>query len=129
MGAVVVGLVDRPEGWAALTAGMGEAIRRGVALVIVCSGLSEDAVASMRTKVEATLSEDGEVRTLPSWEVRSISLGNSPVEDLISTVEQAAAEVLVIGLRKRSSVGKFLMGSDAQRILMQAQCPVLAVKE
>lgn len=38
------------------------------------------------------------------------------------------AEVLVIGTRRRSTVGKFIMGSTAQRILMEADCEVLVVK-
>ncbi|WP_369135946.1 universal stress protein, partial [Modestobacter sp. I12A-02662] len=39
-----------------------------------------------------------------------------------------AEEVLVIGVRRRTAVGKLLMGSAAQRILMDVDCPVLAVK-
>jgi nucleotide-binding universal stress UspA family protein len=49
-------------------------------------------------------------------------------EDLAAVVEETGAELLVIGLRKRSAVGKLLMGSAAQRILLDVDCPVLAVK-
>ncbi|WP_369067127.1 universal stress protein [Kocuria carniphila] len=53
--------------------------------------------------------------------------GDGP-DALIEASEAAGVEMLVIGIRKRSQVGKLLLGSDAQRILLDATCPVLAVK-
>ena len=41
---------------------------------------------------------------------------------------EVAAEALVIGIRHRSQVGKLLMGSVATRLLMEAPCPVVAVR-
>lgn len=66
--------------------------------------------------------------TAPAWEFRASQIGHHVVDDLVAAVEDCAAALLVIGIRRRTSVGKFVMGSDAQRILMLAQCPVLAVK-
>jgi len=54
------------------------------------------------------------------------------VHDAADFVLQAEQEhdvsLIVVGLRRRSRVGKLIMGSIAQRILIEADCPVLAVK-
>ena len=54
--------------------------------------------------------------------------GDSPSEDLIQCARDEGADLIVIGLRRRSLVGKLLLGSNAQEILLDAECPVLAVK-
>ena len=51
-----------------------------------------------------------------------------PAEDIITAAVENEAELIVIGLRRRTPVGKLLLGSNAQRILLDAPCPVLAVK-
>ena len=47
--------------------------------------------------------------------------------DLVRTAERHEADLIVIGLAKRTRVGKALMGSDAQRVLLSAGCPVLSI--
>jgi nucleotide-binding universal stress UspA family protein len=63
-----------------------------------------------------------------SYEIRQLVRGFEPAEDLISIAEASGAALIVIGLRRRSPVGKLILGSNAQRILLDAHCPVLAVK-
>ena len=46
----------------------------------------------------------------------------------MGVAEEVDASCLVIGLRRRSPVGKLILGSSAQRILLDATCPVLTVK-
>jgi nucleotide-binding universal stress UspA family protein len=60
--------------------------------------------------------------------VRDFARGKDPAEDLVDVAEQEQAALVVIGLRRRSPVGKLLMGSTAQKVLLEAACPVLAVK-
>ncbi|MFE0750307.1 universal stress protein [Gordonia sp. NPDC058843] len=53
---------------------------------------------------------------------------SDPAAELIDVSEELSAELIVVGLRRRSRVGKLLLGSNAQRILIDAEVPVLAVK-
>ncbi len=61
-------------------------------------------------------------------EVRQLVRGQDPAEDLIAVAEEVDADLIVIGLRRRTPVGKLIMGSNAQQVLLDAGCPVLAVK-
>lgn len=131
MGTVVVGYVPKPEGEAALAAGIAEAKLRGARVVVVNShrgGSEFDGEASARAeqemeRIRATLQEAG-----VDHELRQLVRGFEPAEDLIGIADDADAELIVIGLRRRSPVGKLILGSNAQRILLDAGCPVLAVK-
>jgi nucleotide-binding universal stress UspA family protein len=61
-------------------------------------------------------------------EVRQAPYTGEPADALVDVAKEADASVIVIGIRHRSPVGKLLMGSTAQRILLEADRPVLAVK-
>ncbi len=131
MGAVVVGYVAKPEGEAAVQRGIAEAKLRNATLIVVNShrgGREFDDNASAQSDaelagLEARLEESG-----LEYEVRQLVRGFEPAEDLISIAETSGAELIVIGLRRRTPVGKLILGSNAQRILLDAHCPVLAVK-
>jgi nucleotide-binding universal stress UspA family protein len=131
MGTVVVGYVSKPEGDAALGRAIEEAQLRGSRLIVVNShrgGDEFDGEASRKAdkamaKVNAMLDGAG-----VEHEIRQMVRGFEPAEDLVSIAEANEAELIVIGLRRRSPVGKLILGSNAQRILLDAHCPVLAVK-
>ncbi len=131
MGTIVVGYVPKPEGKAALRRAAEEARLRGMRLVVVNSHRggrefdSGDAIES-----EAQLQEVKNELTAAGVEhdVRQLVRGMDPAEDLVNVAEEVAADMIVIGLRRRSPVGKLILGSNAQRVLLDATCPVLAVK-
>jgi nucleotide-binding universal stress UspA family protein len=54
--------------------------------------------------------------------------GLRPGEDLIQFAEDHGIDEIVIGVRRRSNVGKVIFGSNARYIVMEAPCPVLTVK-
>lgn len=129
--AIVVGYVATKEGRAALKRAAEECVLRGTKLVVINShrgGKDFDANEASQfetelARVQAVLEEKG-----LEHEVRQLVRGNDPAEDLISVAEEEKADFIVIGLRRRSPVGKLILGSNAQRILLDAPCPVLAVK-
>ena len=54
--------------------------------------------------------------------------GLSPGEDIVDFAKEKKADEIIVGVQKKSKVGKFLMGSTAQHIILSAHCPVIAVK-
>ena len=131
MGTIVVGYVPKPEGKAALRRAAEEAKLRGLRLVVVNSHRggrefdSEDAIESesQLQEVKSELAVHG-----IDHDVRQLVRGMDPAEDLVNVANEVGAEMIVIGLRRRSPVGKLILGSNAQRVLLDAPCPVLAVK-
>ena len=49
-------------------------------------------------------------------------------EDLVRFAREAEIDEIYIGVKKRSKVGKFIFGSTAQYVILQAPCPVVTVK-
>jgi len=55
--------------------------------------------------------------------------GLEPGEDLVLFAKENSIDEIIIGVEKRSKVGKFIFGSTAQYVILEAPCPVLTVKE
>jgi nucleotide-binding universal stress UspA family protein len=127
---VVVAYAPTPEGRAALARAGDECRLRGTGLVIVKSAANRLSEGIDEKSYEAELEQA--CRELEasgvSCEVRDVVGDAPPADDVLVAATQTSAEVIVIGLRRRTPVGKLLLGSNAQRILLDAQCPVLAVK-
>ena len=127
---IVVGYLATPEGRAALEAAIAEAERRSTGLLLVVSDRGSTVTAEAAAETARALEEvrrelDGRgVR----YDVREMAQGRDVAEDLIGAAEEADGSLIVIGLRRRSPVGKLILGVNAQRILLDAPCPVLAVK-
>ena len=127
---VVVGYLATVEGRQGLEAAVVEAARRGTGLVVVVTEKggtpAPDAVEERDLELEVLRrTAEGEGVTV---DVRILGEKRDVAEDLIAVAEEVDAEVIVIGLRRRSPVGKLILGSNAQKILLGSPCPVLAVK-
>jgi len=115
---IVVGYSARAEGRAALTRALSEARLRGAALIVVNTSPDAEAAGLVDELTASGL----------KYEIKTATDSQDSAEELIRTAETAEADFIVIGLRRRSPVGKLLLGSNAQRVLLDAACPVLAVK-
>ncbi|MGA6926868.1 MAG: universal stress protein [Desulfosarcina sp.] len=61
-------------------------------------------------------------------ETKLLVRGMTPGEDLVDYAKEKAIDEIVIGIKRRSKVGKLLFGSNAQYIIIKAPCPVVTVK-
>ena len=56
--------------------------------------------------------------------VRGLEAG----EDLVQLANERQVDEIIIGLRRKSKVGKLIFGSTAQYVVLNAPCPVVTVK-
>lgn len=131
MSTIVVGYVPKAEGNAALERAAAEAVLRNARLVVVNShrgGRDFDRDDALETEQQLQDVRDKLQDSGVEHEIRQLVRGMDPADDLIKVAEDLDAEFIVIGLRRRSPVGKLILGSNAQRVLLDSPCPVLAVK-
>ena len=121
---VAVGYLSTNEGLAALHAAIAEAARRRTTLDILWP--AADGQTDISPDVSAALalaSEEG-----VSARIRPSGKDDDPADVLIDASFEDDVELVVVGVRRRSPVGKIFLGSTAQRVILEAGCPVTAVK-
>ena len=126
---IVVGYTPTPPGRAALVAAVAQARKESEPLLVVNSGRGEsldDPTYAQPADLEwaRTTAEEADVEVTVRQELR----GRDAADELLDVLEEVGASLCVIGIRKRTAVGKMLLGSNASRILMKAPCPVLTVR-
>jgi nucleotide-binding universal stress UspA family protein len=126
---ILVGYIPTPVGEAAAQAAIAEARLRGEKLFVVNS-VREGALVDKSVASDEDLARIAADAAAAGVEVSILQSRHSDdlAEDVLALAEAHDVSLIVIGLRQRSQVGKFIMGSHAQRILLQADRPVLAVK-
>ena len=121
---VAVGYVASQEGRAALSAAVEEAALRRTALQImgpVAGEGSAEADFDIRDAMAAAAAAGVQASLRPTE-------GTDAAEFMIDASYEEDVELIVIGVRRRSPVGKLFLGSTAQRVILEAGCPVTAVK-
>ena len=126
---IVVGYVHTPEGEAALDAAIAQARSSGAELLVI-SG--PDTGSDNAFEISLEQHADALSARLDELDVRNVVHPHDPTADpadeILDRARTSGAELIVIGLRRRSPVGKLILGSTAQRVLLEADVPVLAAK-
>lgn len=125
---IIVGYTADQFGSAALQHAIAEARLRDTGLLVINSTKGE-ALADPQFAQSGDL-QDLESRLADSGVPFQVSqpVGVDPVDELLSAMDRPEAELLVIGIRHRNPVGKLLLGSVSQHLLLECRKPVLAVK-
>jgi nucleotide-binding universal stress UspA family protein len=125
---VAVAHSDTPRGEAALRAAAEEAVLRGQELAVlrIIGGVDEvtENDPSVEKQVAAQLADVAGL----TWKLYTAPEGFDTAEALLDQAEEVGATLLVIGSRHRTRVGKLLLGSTVQRVLLEATIPVLVIK-
>jgi len=109
-----------------------EASGRGTSLAVIhiVESLDLDVADAYRNglkqEIEESLSEVGADGV--TWDLHLSVADQDVAEKILELAASTDAEVLVIGARRRSPVGKLLLGSVTQTLILQAEMPVLVVK-
>ena len=82
--------------------------------------------ASLAEEVESALSVE-EAAGVP-WGLHLATAQQDVAETILELTTKAQADLLIIGARRRSPVGKALLGSVTQTLILEADVPVLVVK-
>lgn len=127
---VVVGYVPDATGYLAVTEAIREARWRETDVVVVNV---VDSVGYTRPTAADELDLDALGARLDTegvpHRIRHVDIGSGAASDaILGVAKEVGAQLLVVGIHRRSPVGKALLGSNAQRILLGATCPVLAVR-
>ena len=128
MSVIVVPVANLEHGREAVTRAKEEARRSGAEIVIVgatkVSGNLLANVEALRELIELLekelLDEGVQCRTI--WRV-----GESLADAALEVANDLEAELIVTNLRRRTPVGKAVLGSYEQTILLETNCPVLAL--
>jgi nucleotide-binding universal stress UspA family protein len=125
---IIVGWVPKPEGDAALERAIYEAKLRGEDLVVLNNSSGAAYTDPSYASDEQLAAAEERLRASGvTYDIRHSIHGKEPADEVIRTAEEVGASMIIIGLRHRTAVGKFLLGSSAQQIILGAGRPVLAV--
>ena len=125
---ILVGYIPTPEGLAAVDWAIAEAQSHGASLLVLNTGKDGNyadpqfATSEDIDALDAQLEGAGLTHTM----LRPTD-GVNAADSLLTAAEDNGVDLVVIGVRRRSPVGKLITGSTAQAVMLGADCAVVGV--
>ncbi|MDN5819846.1 MAG: universal stress protein [Brachybacterium sp.] len=127
MSTILLAYVPSATSEAAFAFAVDEATRRGASLLVLASERAPDPrkerEVADRRPLEERLAETG-----LEFELRAVPKRDDPADDILDAVEHDDVILVVLGIRKRTPIGKILLGSTSQRVAIESPVPVVLVK-
>ena len=127
MSKILLAYVPSATSEAAFDFAVEEAERRDASLLVLASERAPDPRKARGVTDQRPLQERLEETGL-GFELRTVPKRDDPADDILDAVEHDGAALVVLGIRKRTPIGKILLGSTSQRVAIESPVPVVLVK-
>ncbi|MGP5260499.1 universal stress protein [Brachybacterium paraconglomeratum] len=127
MSKILLAYVPSATSEAAFDFAVEEAERRDASLLVLASERAPDPRKARGVTDQRPLQERLEETGL-GFELRTVPKRDDPADDILDAVELDDVDLVILGIRKRTPIGKILLGSTSQRVAIESPVPVVMVK-
>ena len=127
MSKILLAYVPSATSEAAFAFAVEEAELRGASLLVLASERAPAPRKARGVTDHRPLQERLEETGL-AFELRTVPKRDDPADDILDAVEHDDVDLVILGIRKRTPIGKILLGSTSQRVAIEAPVPVVMVK-
>ncbi|MEO2098308.1 universal stress protein [Brachybacterium paraconglomeratum] len=127
MSKILLAYVPSATSEAAFAFAVEEAERRDASLLVLASERAPDPRKARGVTDHRPLQERLEETGL-AFELRTVPKRDDPADDILDAVEHDDVDLVILGIRKRTPIGKILLGSTSQRVAIESPVPVVMVK-
>src|SRR5699024_12610340 len=105
-----------------------EARRRDARLLVLASAPPREVSRAAHDVSDTRPLQERLRATGVDFDLRTVARRDDAADDILEAVESESAALVVLGIRRRTPIGKMLLGSTSQRVAIESPAPVVLVK-